>query len=114
MNNIKDSGGLFIAKGVCEPKVILNADVSQEGLLSKRDGFEEVVSLTNGHSLWSGATCILVMDGTTLKRLTGETLTTIEDIGVLVAPMYYTEVGDKVYLSNYYYNGIFDPDADTI
>ena len=114
MQNIKKSEGLFVKKGVAEPRIILNANCSEEGRLTKREGYTEVAALTNGHSLWSGATCILVMDGTTLKRLTGGTLTTIEDIGGLVAPMAYSEVADLVYLSNQYYNGIFNPATNTL
>jgi len=114
MQNIEEAEGLFIRKGVAQPRIILNADVSAKGRLTKRDGYTEVTSLTSGHSLWSGATCLLVMDGTVLKRLEGKTLTTIQDIGGLQTPMHYAEVADKVYLSNKYFNGIFNPDANTL
>jgi len=114
MQNIEASEGLFVKKGVAQPRIILNADCSEKGRITKRDGYEEVAALTDGHSMWSGSTCHLVMDSTTLKRLTGETLTTIENIGGHVTTMYYSEVADKVYISNNHYNGIFDPETDTI
>lgn len=115
MNNIKESEGLFVERGgVAEPRIILNADVSEAGRLIQRDGTTKIIPLTDGHSEWAGATCHLVMDGTTLKRISGETATTILDIGGLVAPMHYAEVADKVYISNKYYNGIFDPETDAI
>lgn len=114
MNNIKPAGTLFVGQGVAEPQIILNADVTQQGRLVKRDGYTKIIDLTDGHSEWSGATCHLVMDGTTLKRIEGTTATDIEDIGGLTTDMYYAEVSDKVYLSNKYYNGIFDPATDTI
>ena len=114
MNNVEAKEGFFARKGEAVPRVILNADVTEKGRLVKRDGYEQIIELTDAHSQWAGATCHLVMDGTTLKRIAGETATTIEDIGVLKTPMFYSEVGDKVYISNKYYNGIFDPDTDTI
>ena len=114
MQNIKDSEAFFVAKGVAEPRVILNADVTERGRLVKRGGFEKIIDLSNGHSEWGGATCHLVMDGTTLKRVVGETATTIENLGGLTTPMSYAEVGDLVYLGNKYYMGIFDPETDTI
>jgi hypothetical protein len=115
MNNIKDSEGLFVKKGgVVEPRIILNADVSEAGRIVKRDGFTKIIPLTDGHSEWAGATCHLVMDGTVLKRVNGTTATAIEDVGGLVTPMYYAEVGARVYLSNKYFNGIFDPFTDTV
>lgn len=115
MNNVKAAESLFVAKGgVVEPRIILNADVTQKGRLIKRDGQTKIISLTDGHSEWAGATCHLCMDGTTLKRISGATATTIEDIGGQKTEMFYAEVGDKVYLSNKYYNGIFDPETDTL
>ena len=115
MCNIKDAEGLFVERGgVVEPRIILNADVSEKGRLVKRDGNTKIISLTDGHSEWAGATCHLVMDGTTLKRISGTTASTITDVGGVKTPMYYAEVEDKVYLSNKYYNGIFDPETDTV
>jgi len=114
MNNVKDAEGLFVGKGVAQPRIILNADVTDQGRIVRRDGFTEIAALTDGHSLWSGSTCILVMDGTTLKRLDGDTLTTIEDLGGLSTTMYYAEVGDQVYFSNKYRNGIFDSEDNSV
>ena len=114
MNNREDAGELFVKKGVARPRIILNADVTETGRLSRRDGFTEVVSLSDGHSLWSGATCILVMDGTTLKRLVGESLTTVSDIGGMSTRTYFAETDSKVYVSNQYANGVFDPDTNTL
>lgn len=114
MNNVKESGSLLVGRGVAEPRVILNADVTEQGRIVKRDGQEKIISFTNGHSMWSGATCILAMDGTTLKRIVGGTATEIEDLGGMVTPMYYAEVSDKVYYSNEFVNGVFDPDTDSV
>jgi len=115
MQNIETAEGLFVKKGVAQPRIILNADVSEKGRLTKREGYTEVVTLTDGHSLSKDlVSCLLVMDGITLKRLDGTTLTEIGSVGMLKTNMYYAEVGDKVYLSNKYYNGIFDPDTNAL
>lgn len=57
---------------------------------------------------------MLCMSGTTIKRITGDVATTIEDIGGLQRQMYYSEIGDKTYMSNSGWNGIFDPQTDSI
>lgn len=109
MNNVNRAENLFVKQGVAQPRIILNADVTQEGRLIKRDGFTSVASLTNGHSFWAGATCMLVMDDTTLKRFDGNGLTTIGDLGGVRTATYYAEVADQVYISNQFTNTIFDP-----
>jgi len=114
MKNIEDAGDLFTGQGTVTPRIILNSDVTRSGNLVKRDGYTSVVDLTAGHSMWSGATCILVMDGLILKRLDGKTLTTIQTVTGPQSAMFYSEVGDKVYISSKYYNGIFDPETNTV
>jgi len=116
MNNIKSSEGLFAdrRRGIAEPRIVLNADVTEQGRIEKRDGYTEVVTLPNCHSMWAGDTCMLAMSGSVIKRITGEVAATIEDIGGLRRPMYYAEIGDKVYMSNSGWNGIFDPQTDLI
>ncbi len=115
MQNIESAEGLFVKKGVAQPRILLNADCSEKGRIVKRDGYTKIISLTNGHSLSKDTvSCLLCMDGTTLKRLSGETATTIEDLGGYVTTMHYSEVANLVYLSNAFYNGIFDPNANTV
>ncbi len=114
MSNVEDAGELFVEEGVARPRIILNSDVTKSGNLVKRDGQTKVIDLTDGHSQWSGTTCHLVMDGTVLKQIEGETATAIQDIGGVKVPMFYAEVGDLVYMSCERWNGIFDPDAGTI
>jgi hypothetical protein len=114
MNNVKESESLFVGKGVVEPRIILNADVTAQGQVICRDGQTKTITLTDGHSLWAGATCHLVMDGTTLKRISGNTATAIGSIGTLKTKMYYAEVGNLVYLSNQYANMIYDSVANSL
>lgn len=81
MSNVEDAEELFVKQGVARPRIILNADVTNSGKIVKRDGQTKIINLTDGHSQWAGATCHLVMDGTTLKRITGKTATAIGSIG---------------------------------
>ena len=114
MNNIKESEDFFVKKGVCEPRIILNADVDEANHLAKRDGYTEHILLANCHSVWGGDTCMLAMSGSVIKHITGEVATTVEDIGGLQRQMYYAEIGEKVYMSNGHWNGIYDPSTNTI
>lgn len=114
MQNVADEGDFFVGKETARPRVILNADVDKSGRLLKRDGFTELLSLTDAHSLWSGSTCMLVMDGTTLKRINGTTATTIQDIGGSKVKMFYAEIGDLVFISCNRWTGVFDPETNTI
>ena len=112
MQNIKDSGSLFVKEGIVEPRIILNSDVTNKGRLKKRDGYTQVAALTTPHSLWGGSTCMLCVSGGALYQIEGDTATsrgTITD-----DLLFYAEVGDLVYLSSKSYNGIFDPDTNTI
>jgi len=114
MNNISTSEGFFAKKGVAQPRIILNSDVTDQGSLAKRDGYTEHVLLANCHSIFGGVHCMLAMSGSTIKRIEGTTATTIEDIGGLQRKMYYAEIGDNVYMSNGHWNGIFDPSTNAI
>lgn len=116
MNNIKDSEGLFVQKGgVAEPRVVLNADVTEKGRLVKRDGYTQVVALTAPHSLWAlGDTCILCVAQGALYRIVGGGAVSIGAVTDNNSPMGYAAVGGKVYYANRYCNGIFDPEAGTM
>lgn len=112
MNNRDNSDHFFVKKGVAQPRVILNADVTDANTLVKRDGQTKVIPLTDGHSAFGCQSCLLVMDGTTLKRVDGDTALTIQDLGGVRDPMYYAEVSGRVYMSSYYWNGVFNPETN--
>jgi len=114
MNNVKSTEGLFVDRGVVEPRIVLNADVTAKGRIECRDGYTKIIDLEDGHSEWAGATCHLVMDGTTLKRVLGRTAMTIGDIGGIKARTWYAEVGHLVYISNRYANRIFNPATNSL
>jgi len=114
MNNVKASEGLFVEEGVCEPRIILNADATSKGQVKARDGYTKRVTLTSPHSLWAGDSCMLCMVGATLYRIDNTTATSIGSIGGATAKTYYAEVGDLVYVSNRYANKVFDPSDNSL
>jgi len=113
MNNVKTDENLFSAKGVAEPRIILNADIDISQSLVAREGQTKVLSLTKGHSLWGGISCALFVDNGTLYRFTPPTKVSIAAIGDRGVPLDYAEVDGKVYFSNSFCQGIFAPATNT-
>lgn len=113
MNNVKESGDLFVKKGVAEPRIILNADVTARGRLKKREGLTKILDITGGHSLWGNGRYLLYVQGGYLYYLDNESSST--QISAVTDPdgskMSYAEVGDLVYMSSQWWNGVFDPDS---
>ena len=109
MNNVKEKEGFYSAEGVTEPRIILNADVDQTGGVFKRPGITKAITLANGTGLWAGLTCSLFVDGGTLYRFTPPTILAIGSVGSRGFPISYVEIEGKVYFSNQYCNGMFDP-----
>lgn len=111
-NNVNER---FMSKpGIAEPRVILNADVALSGDLIKRKGQTLFISLSGAHSLWAGITCMLcVANGVLYRNVQGVAV----NVGTVSGPKYplsYYEVDDKVYVSNPYWQGIFDPTANSV
>ncbi len=114
MNNIKKKERLFVGrKKSAEPRIILNADVTEGGRLIKRDGSTKIISLTNPHSLWSGTTAMMCVASGYLYRIVYGVATQICAVSGPDTYMSYIEANDKIYISNKYWNTIFDPATDT-
>lgn len=114
MNNIKKTERLFVGrKKSAEPRIILNADVTEGGRLLKRDGSLKIISLTSPHSLWSGTTAMLCVASGYLYRIVHGQETQICAVSGPDTYTSYVEANDKIYISNKYWNTIFDPATDT-
>jgi hypothetical protein len=113
-NNVKIEEDFYSAKGVAAPRLILNADVDLVGRLIKRGGMTLFFSLSGAHSLWAGNTCMLcVANGILYRNVQGQAV----NIGAVAGPRYpfsYIDVDDKVYISNPYWQGVFDPSSNSI
>lgn len=113
MNNVKQDEGFFSAEGVAEPRIILNADLGINQSIAARPGTTRILSLTAGHSLWAGLRCALFVDSGTLYRFTPPGSVSIGAISNRGYPVDYIDVDDKVYFSNPFCKGIFDPATNT-
>lgn len=114
MNNVKKSERFSSEEGVAEPRIILNADALIEGSLLARDGTALIFVTTKGGSLWAGVNCSLFVDNGYLKRFTPPTAVTIGAINDRGYPVDFVDAENKVYFSNPYYQGIFDPATNTV
>ncbi len=113
-NNIKADERFFAKKGVVEPRVILNADVDVTGRLNIRKGKTLFLSLPGTHSLWSGTACMICMAGGILYKIYQGQAIAITTTSPVVYPYSYVEAEDKVYISNPYWQGVFDPSSNTV
>ena len=101
MQNIKDSESLFVGKaGACQPRIILNSDVTSQGRLIKRDGSTKVISLTSSHSLWSDTLAVLCASEGKLYHISQGQAVEICSITGPDSELSYTEVNEKIYISN--------------
>lgn len=113
-NNVKSKNRFFIGKGVAEPRVLLNADVDVVNHVIKRKGKTLYVTLAGAHSLWAGNNCMICAAGNSLYRVAQGIATSIGSISGPTASLSYAEVDDKVYISNPYWQGVFDPIANSL
>lgn len=110
MNNVKQAEG-----NLREPSVILNADVSQEGRVVKRDGYSLAISLPGAHSLFAGAGLLLCAAGGTLYNLRSGVAVALSAIsGPVDEPLAYCLADDSVFVSNRYWNSKIDPGSAVV
>ena len=103
MHNIKAAEGK-----VNEPRIILNADVTDDGRVVKRAGITEFLALAGAHSLWAGTQAMLCMAAGKLYRVNDATATELATVSGSDSPASYIEIDGLVYISNKYWTGIFD------
>jgi len=114
MNNINSA--FYAKKGIVSPRLVLNADVDAAGRVNKRDGFTEFIELPNAHSLWACEDCMLCCGSGKLYDITtGELVEIAADSNITAAfPLSYVLVEGRVYISNEYWNGVYDLTTRTI
>jgi hypothetical protein len=108
-NNVTENFYSNAARGVVEPRIILNADVSLNGELIARSGKTLFITLAGAHSLWAGSQCMLCVAGGALYRISQGVAVNVGTVAGPKYPMSFVEADDKVYFSNPYSQGIFDP-----
>ncbi len=111
-NNVANR--VFSKEGILEPRVILNADVTADGALIQRKGKSLFLALPGAHSLWSGDQCMLVAANGTLYRIVQGAAVSIGAISGPKCPLSYVDAEDKVYISNPYWQGVYNPSTSTL
>jgi hypothetical protein len=113
-NNIKDAGKFYSKTEIAEPRVILNADVDLTGSLIIREGRSLYMALPNAHSLWAGERVMLCAANGVLYKIRDSVATALTSIPGPDDPLSYVDAEDKVYISNQHWQGVLDPDNDSI
>jgi len=115
MQNIKQAEDLFTGRGKkCQPRIILNADVTAEGRLVKRDGAVKFISLTAAHSLWSDSLAMMCVSEGSLYRISQGVATEICAISGPSTYLSYVEIDNRIHISNKHWNKVFDPSDNSI
>ncbi|MFA5381970.1 MAG: hypothetical protein WC356_02305 [Candidatus Micrarchaeia archaeon] len=114
MNNLPEMPGkLLDDERRITPSFILNAEVTDGGVLIQRQGHAKKITLPGAHSLWSGSVMLVVAAGV-LYRVEGVTATAIDTVTGPDARMTYAEIDNKVFMSTPYWQGILYLDDMTV
>jgi hypothetical protein len=115
MNNLKTAEGFYSKKSVVEPIQLANADVDNAGKILKRPGKTLSIALPGAYSGWSGISCALVAAAGKLYRKVDNSVVEIGSIsGPARYPLSYAEADGKIYISNAYWNSIFNPNTNIL
>ena len=113
MNNVTPN--FYSKKGVVSPRIVLNADVDASGKISKRSGQTLLFALPNSHSLWACEAAMLCAADNKLYSGSSGVAVEVGDItGPANEPLDYCLCEDKIYISNAYWRGVFDPITNTV
>jgi hypothetical protein len=110
-NNVDES--FYSQKGIASPRVVLNANLSLAGELTKRSGKTLFLTLPGAHSLFGCNSCMLCVAGGVLYRIIQGAAVSVGSVGGPQYPVSFMEAEDKVYFSNPYAQGIFNPATGT-
>jgi len=111
MNNLPEAPAYFLDKERrTTPHLIVNADVTDGGVVRPRGGFAAEISISGPHSLAGeekGLSVFLVVVDEVLYRVEGTTMTALASVGPR-AQMNYAEVNNRIFCSSIYWNGIYN------
>lgn len=90
-----------------------NIDITETGAIKKRAGYTKTLagSFTSAYATQDFSR-LFVVDGGTLKAMTGPAAAVSLLDGLSAAPMHFTEVNDRVFFSNGIDSGIIEPDNE--
>ena len=113
MNDVS-GGNILLKRGVAQPSVIINADVDLNGRIVKRTGKILRTTLAGCHSLFGGNSCRLAVAGSQLYKIENDVAISLGSISGPQSPMSYAEVDDLIYISNPYWNGVYNHVTDSL
>lgn len=112
MNNLPNPSATLPDKDrMFTPRIIVNANVHDTGVVLERGGYAGIIPLPGAHSLWADSVMMAVA-GETLYRIEGLNLASIGAVGP--GRMNYFEINGKVYLSTPFWNGSYDLQKGTL
>lgn len=123
MNNLPGAAAkLLDRERQITPQIILNADVTDGGVIQARGGYALTKALTNPHSLAGEerglSVRLCVADGITwpqaLYWVDGVTATELCEVTGPRAPASYAEINNVIYVSNLYWKATYDLLAGTV
>lgn len=109
LNNVTDPLRLGLAWLV----EATNVDITDSGAIQKRTGYTKTMagSFTSAYATQDFSR-LFVVDGGTLKAMTGPAAAVSLLEGLSAAPMHFAEVNDRVFFSNGIDSGIIEPDNE--
>lgn len=119
MNNLPNNPELWVDDAkLVTPRLVLNADVADNGTLRVRGGYKKACSLTGAHSLWGGSVMLAAGQGinypVSMYRIEGDTAMELGPVSGPKARIEYVEVNGTVYMSNPYWNAAYDLGGDQL
>jgi len=117
MNNLPQTPGKLLDDNrFITPRIVLNADALDGGVVRKRKGFARLAYLANCHSLWAGSVMLCVADRypATLCRVEGSQATPICEVPGPWAKLNYAEIDNLVYIGSHFWKGVYDLNKDAV
>lgn len=102
-----------IGQDLKTPSILLNADVSKEGVASQRPGYAKVVALAGSHSLWAGSVMLCGAGDGNLYRINNTIATSLAS-GAGAKPLYFVEINGNIYVSSALYTGVYNVKNETV
>jgi len=117
MNNLPQvPGRLLDDNRLLTPRIILNADPLDGGVVRKRRGYARIAYLENPHSLWAGAVMLCVAESrpSILFRLEGPGKVALCEVPGPRARLTYVEIDNLIYLASPFFKAIYDLAQETM
>jgi hypothetical protein len=95
------------------PHLIVNAEVTDGGVVVRRQGFVRKINLPGAHSLWAGSVMLTVAAGV-LYRIDGAATIAICALDGPEARLTYAEIDNLIYLANPHWKAVYDLNLEAV